>query len=489
MLRRSLLLAAAPLALGACVAPTAVAPSRVAVTPDQSLSRSSRMGVSSATAQDAWWTLYNDPVLGDLVQQALRDNLDVEVASARVAQARSMLDEQRRQRLPSTQMTAGAGVGSTATDQLAAALDDTPVRTGMRYDAGLDFSWDTDLNGRLGASVRKARAQADDAQAQADGVRIDIAVQTARAYVDICAYAARAADARRSIDLLDQSLAVQRRRLALGAGNRLDVVRTQGLADEAVAAMPELQAAHDNAIEQLAVLLGKPVDDVPAIARACHVVPQLQAALPVGDVGDLLRRRPDVRAAEQQLRASTAGIDIAAASLYPSVSIGAGVLSSASQVDELDARASTVWRLGPLLSWRFPHMSVARAQIAAAHADQRAALAAFDQSILRALASARMALNSYVAAQERQQALQHASTQTGEALALAQRGQSLGAVDALAVLDAQRSDVTARLQATASDAQVATAQLGLFRALGGGWKTTDATMPTNPHSGAAGSAP
>ncbi|MDR3447532.1 TolC family protein [Dyella sp.] len=490
MLRRFPFLAAVLLPLSACVPPTAVAPARVPITPDQGLLRHDQPGMSSAPAGTSWWTLYDDPLLGQLVQQALRDNLDLEAASARVAQARSVLDVRRRQRLPSTQLTAGAGYGSTATDQLAAALDDTPVRTGLRYDAGLDFSWDTDLNGRLGASVRQARAHAGEVQARADGVRIDVAVETARAYVDICGYAARVIDARRSIDLLNQSLAVQRKRLTAGAGNRLDVVRTQGLVDEATAALPDLQAAHDNAIEELAVLLGKPVDGMPAGATDCHAVPQLSAALPVGDVGDLLKRRPDVRAADQHLRASTAGIDIATAELYPSVSIGAGVLSSASHVSELDARASTVWRIGPLLSWRFPNVAVARAQIAAARADQRAALADFDQSILRALASVRTALNSYAAAQRRREALQHASTQTGEALTLAQRGQSLGAVDALDVLDAERSDVAARLAATASDANVAVAQLGLFRALGGGWQATDAAAPApSPRSGAAGSAP
>jgi len=487
MHRRCLFLLALLLPLSACVPPSAVPSSRVSTTLDQTLIGQEQPGITAALAWEAWWSRYDDPVLGQLVQQALQGNRDLEAASAKVAQARSLLDARRRERLPSTQLAAGAGYGSTATDQLAAALDDTAVRTGLRYDAGLDFSWDTDLNGRMRATVRQARAHAGEVQAHADGIRIDVATETARAYVDSCGYAARVIDARRSLDLLNQSLSVQRRRLAAGAGNRLDVARTQGLADEAAAELPGLQAGHDNAIEELAVLLGKSVDALPAGATTCHAVPQLSAALPVGNVGDLLKRRPDVREADEHLRASTAGIDIATAALYPSVSMGVGVASSASHVDELDARASTVWRIGPLLSWSFPNVAVARARITASRADQRAALAQFDQSILRALASVRTSLNSYVAAQRRREALQHASEQTGEALALAQRGQVLGAIDALSLLDAERSDVAARLAATASDTNVAVAQIGLFRALGGGWQTDAAAMP--PRSGMAGSAP
>lgn len=490
LMHRTALTACLLLALNACATRQPVPPDLASIHPQGVLVPAPSTLVSPAPAVDTWWNLYDDPKLGRLIQDALHDNLDLKAAAARVAQARAVLDARKRARLPTTRVTAGAGEGSTLDDQLAAALDDTPVRTGMRYDAGLDFSWDTDIQGRLGASVRAAHAHAAEVQALADATRIDITVETARAYVDICGYAARVGDARQSLDLLRQSLTLQRRLLDSGAGNRLDVVRTQALADEAAAAIPALQAAHDNAIQELSVLLARPADALPGDATACHVVPRLTAAPPAGDVAALLKRRPDVRAADDHLRASTAGIDLAVSELYPSLSIGAELLSSAPSIGELNARSSMVWRIGPLLSWSFPNLSVARARIAGAKAGQREALAQFDKSILRAIADVQVALGSYQAAETQHNALQHASAQTGEALRLAQRARQLGAVDALDLLDAQRSDVKARLAATASDADVAIAQLGLFRALGGGWQTAPDLEPSMPApSGPSGSAP
>ncbi|MBB3226543.1 NodT family efflux transporter outer membrane factor (OMF) lipoprotein [Luteibacter sp. Sphag1AF] len=432
-------------------------------------------GVSSDAPVDAWWTLYDDPVLVRVVDDALRDNLDIRVAAARVAQARSVIDESRRARLPSTSVTAGAGYGSTLADQVGAALNDTPIRTGMRYDAGLDFAWDTDIQGRQSATIRAARASAAETQAHADGVRIDVAAEAARAYIDICAFAVRATDAQRSLDLLSRSAALHAKMRAIGAGNQLDVVRTQALAEEAAAAIPPLQAAHDNAIYELALLMGTSATTLPDDVTSCHAVPRLTSPLPTGDIAGLLRRRPDVRAADERLKVSTAGIDVATSQLYPSISLGAGLLSSAPTIGGLDQRSSTVWRVGPLLSWSFPNLSVARARIAGAHADQQATLALFDKTILHAIADVRMALTSYAAAQQHYAALQRASDQASEALRLAQIGHSLGASTAIDLLDAERSDVAARQAVSASHADVAVAQVGLFRALGGGWQRADTT--------------
>jgi outer membrane protein TolC len=171
------------------------------------------------------------------------------------------------------------------------------------------------------------------------------------------------------------------------------------------------------------------------------------------------------------------------------VSIGTEVLSSAPSLGGLDARSSMVWRLGPLLSWSFPNVGIARAKIAGAKADQRAALAQFDKSILRAITDVKVALVSYDAAQKQQASLQHASEQTGEALRLALLGRSLGSATAMDLLDAERSDVAARLAVSASNANVAVAQIGLFRTLGGGWQQPTATGATPSPSGVSGSAP
>lgn len=463
------------LAVGGCaVGPVSSPPSTIAV-PATFTPAGPAIAATPAAAQ--WWRLYRNPTLDALVSEALLNNRELRVAAANLAQAHAALGQRRSARQPQTRLSAGAGYGSTVNDQLAAALDQTAIRTGARYDAGFDTGWELDLSGRLGHAIQAAAADAEATQATSDGVRVAVAAETTRAYVDSCAYAARAAVARQSLALLKRSLQVQTHLQQAGSATPLEVARSAALAEQAGAAIAPLEAGRQNALYELAVLTGRAPDTLAAAATGCTALPQLDAAIPLGNVSALLQRRPDVRAAERRLRASSARIGVASAALYPDVAIMGSVASSAPSIGNMGQKNAIAWSIGPVLSWRFPNRGAARAQIAAAQAGEAAALARFDAAILAALKDVRQALASYQASLQQRHDLQAAASQSSEALRLAQLSRDAGAISALELLDAERSAVDAAARLAAADAEVATGQIVLFKSLGGGWQQAPA-IPT-----------
>ncbi|MQA57926.1 efflux transporter outer membrane subunit [Pseudomonas piscis] len=422
-------------------------------------------------SDDQWWRLYRDPALNAAVQEALGQNRELRVAAANLLQAKALLREADSLDQPQTRLSANTGYGSTADDQLEAALGDSRrIRTGTRSGIGLDVQWEMDLFGRLQGLEQAARADAEAARAAEDGLRVVVAAETTRAWLQACSYGQRLDVARQSLALVEQGRDLTAELHRSGAALPLDVARAEGLVGQVRAAVPPLEAGRQRALAELAVLLGRLPGDVPAQVQACRQAPALIASLPGGDALAMLRRRPDVRQAERRLVAATARIGVARADLYPRISLGAGIASSAHHPSGFDERDASVWRLGPLLSWSFPNFTAVRARIAQADARESAALAEFDRSILGALKEQRQALNDYQAAGQRQQDLQLAAERNQEALRLAGLARAAGASSALDYLDAQRTDVASRAAAARADAQLIDSQVLLFKAFGGGWR-------------------
>ncbi|AZC27692.1 efflux transporter outer membrane subunit [Pseudomonas sessilinigenes] len=450
--------------LGAC----SVGPQRA---PSTTLSLPADPSPAREPGSDQWWRLYQDPALNAAVEEALSHNRDLRAAAANLLQARALLREADTLDQPQTQLSANAGYGSTADDQLEAALgDNRRIRTGTRYGIGLDVQWEMDLFGRLHGLEQAARADADAARAAEDGLRVVVAAETTRAWLQACSYGQRLDVARQSLALVEQGRDLTAELHRSGAALPLDVARAEGLVGQVRAAVPSLEAGRQRALAELAVLLGRLPGDVPARAQACRQPPALIASLPGDDALAMLRRRPDVSQAERRLAAATARIGVARAELYPRISLGAGIASSAHHPDGFDERDASVWRLGPLLSWSFPNISAVRARIAQADARESAALAEFDRSILVALKEQRQALSDYQAAGQRQQDLQLAAERNHEALRLAGLARAAGASSALDYLDAQRTDVASRSAAARADGQLIDAQVLVFKAFGGGWR-------------------
>lgn len=419
---------------------------------------------AEAAARD-WWRMYRDPVLDGLVADALAANTDVRVAVARLERARAALREVRNDRTP--QATAGAS----ATYGRASQLQSLPGLDRERWtvDGGLDVSYEVDLFGRISRNVEAARGDVGAAQADADAVRVAVVAETTRAYADAAAAAERLAVAERIVALLDRSLRLTSRRAEVGMTTPLDTARIAALREQRRADVPALAAERQAALFRLATLTGRAPADLPPVAAARTDTLRLDRPIPVGDGAALLARRPDVRAAERRLAAATARIGVATADLYPRISLGGSIGATSTTFGDFFGAGPFNWLLGPLISWNV-NQGRARARIAGAEADTRAALATFDGTVLTALEETETALARYKGALERRGALLAARDQAERAVRITRAQQREGQIDSLSLLDSERTFADAEAALALADAEIARAQIDLFRVLGGGWQ-------------------
>lgn len=464
-MRNFLIATVSALTLAACaVGPDFATPSSPVTASGPFLS--TKAGATTTAPADAnWWRLYDDPVLDGLVADALAANTDVRVAVARIAKARAALREVRGDRLPSTNLSAGANYGRVSEGQVPAGAD----REGWQVDAGLTVGYEVDLFGRIGRGVEAARGDLAAAEADADAVRVTIVAETARAYADAASSAERLAVAERIVSLLDQSVKLTARRAEVGLTTRLDTARVAALRNQRAADIPAIAAERDAALFRLATLTGRTPADLPPVAAARTTTLRLDQPIPVGDGAALLARRPDVAAAERRLAAATARIGVATADLYPKVTLGASVGQTSSGLGDLFGGGPLRWLLGPLISWNFLNQEATRARIEGAEADTQAALATFDGTVLRALEETETALSGYAHMLDRRTALQSARDEAQVAVRITRAQQREGAIDGLAALDAERTFAEAEGALALADARIADAQVDLFRALGGRW--------------------
>jgi NodT family efflux transporter outer membrane factor (OMF) lipoprotein len=465
----TLLLTASALSLAACAAvgPDHAPPS-VPATAQAKFVSSSFGGVAEADARDDWWRLYNDPVLDGLVQQALAANKDIAVATANIAIARANLRGARSERLPRTDVAAGAQYGRPN------GLSRAP---GQGWDwalsTGFDVSYEVDLFGRVRRGIEASRADVAAAEAARDEARVIVAAETARAYGDILSSERQLEVARHTVELLEATVKLAQKRFDAGRTSRLDLVRVTALRDQQRAHIPEFEADLESATFRLATLTGHTPAERPVIGGTGKTL-ELAQAIPVGDGRALLARRPDVREAERRLAASTARIGVATADLYPRITLGGSLGAAATSLASLFTGGAVGLLAGPLLSWGFPNQEATRARIAGARAQSQADLARFDKTVLTALEETETALSRYSNQIERRAALQSARDEAEKAARITRAQLREGRADSLAVLDAERTLAQAEADLAEADERLTDAQVDLFRALGGGWQTRDA---------------
>lgn len=458
-----LLTAASLLALAACATgPDYIAPATPATAAAPFLSTSP--AVTTAPADAEWWRLYRDPVLDGLIADALAANTDVRVAVARIERARAALREVRSDRTPTV------GVDAAANYQRFSALQAVPGvdRETSVVDGGLNISYELDLFGRISRGVEAARGDLGAAQADADAVRVTVVAETTRAYADAAAAAERIAVAERIVALLDRQLGTTRRRTEVGLTTPIDTARIASLRDQRAADIPSLLADRQAALFRLATLTGRTPQDLPPVAAARTATLRLDQPVPVGDGAALLARRPDVAAAERRLAAATARIGVATADLYPRITLGGSIGQTSSGLGNLFGAGPLNFLLGGLLNWNLDQ-NRARARIAGAEADTQAALATFDGRVLTALQETETALSAYARRLERRTALQRARDEAAQVARITRAQQREGQIDSLAQLDAERTLADTEALLALADAEIARAQIDLFRVLGGRW--------------------
>lgn len=422
---------------------------------------------SEAQPARNWWQLYQDDTLDDLVQRALAGNTDLRIAEANLSRARAIYLETGSALYPSTDITGGAQYNRDQTTW--SGLGTAPEQ--WTYSAGLGLSYEVDLFGRIRRYRQAAKADMEAEAAALDTVRLVVVAETTRAYVDSCTLGKSIEVAKHSVQLATRSLQLIRQREQVGAAMRLDVERAQASLARAEAALAPVMGQHQQRLLELSALMGLVPAQVPLQAQQCKRIPEYANSLPVGNGAQLLRRRPDVLAAERQLAADTARIGIAVANLYPSITLGA----SANYLSNDHLRGDQTWSfgIGPLISWHFPNQIAARAQVEQAETQTAASLARFDGTVLQALKETEQALADYNAAMKQRSALMRSRDHADNAFKLAQQRYQSGVIDYLNVLVAQASLIDAEAELIAAEQRLGSHRVSVFLALGGGWEQRD----------------
>ena len=421
--------------------------------------------VSQDPVPAGWWKLYDDPVLNGLVEEALKANTDLRVAAANLARAQAIAGEADDAGGFSAGASAAAMHSRESREQFLKA-EQLPVEN--LADVGVKVSYQVDLVGRIKRAAEAAHADAEASQAALDLARVSVAADVARAYVEACANGHELAVAQKTLDLQSRSLGVTQKLVKAGRGTAVDVTRAQAQLDLSRASLPTFQSRRRAALYRLATLTGKPPAEFPRAVEACVAPPTLSRPIPVGDGAALLKRRPDVRQAERTLAGQTARIGVAMGALYPNITLGVGAGSTGLLADIGQAPANR-WGLTSLISWTLPGEGE-RARIRQAEAGADGALARFDGVVLTALRETETSLDAYAHDLQRQAALKAARDQAALAETQAQTLYRAGKSPYLAGLDAQRTLASAEAALATSDSQVATDQVNLFLALGGGWE-------------------
>lgn len=427
---------------------------------------------AGAADLDAWWRALGDPTLDRLVASGLAKNLDVRQAQVRIREARSLRESVAGALAPAI----GAHAGVTRMEQSMNGqlpLAQIPIikRDLTLHDVGFDMSWELDVFGRTRRAVESAEARAQAQEELAHGVQVSVAAEIARTYLTMRGAQRELAARTALVAALSRSLETVRLRVQAGDLAPVDAERAEGQYLDARAALPALQAQMHAAALGLGVLLGQLPESEAGLTRTAAPEPAL-APFPVGERADLLRRRPDVQAAERLLAGATADIGLAKAEWFPRFTLSASGGYVAQQTGQLFQRSSQTFSVAPFISWRILDGGTIKAQIHAAEARQEEAALAYEQTVLTALSDGERACSNYRLALEATEAQRAALDFARRAYHHAELRYQQGDIALGELLDAERvlreaEDGFARVQTGAAIDLVA-----LCKALGGGWRQT-----------------
>lgn len=447
-----------------------------------------------------WWTRLRDPLLDQLVEEAVNGNLDVATAKARIREARASYRQAVGALFPAVTSSESARHSKGASSQSQAISSSStigntspPSQSGSAstyslYQAGLDASWELDLFGANRRSVEAAAYGVDAANENLRSVLLILVGDVTSNYVQARGYQARIALARRTALSQDETTQITRNRLAAGTATAADVANATGQAATTRAAIPTLEISYAEAVHRLSVLTGRPPAALADRLGKAQPIPIPKLPVPTGVPADMLLTRPDVRLAERQYAQHTAKIGQAEAALYPSVSLTGNIATAGTKLGDLGKNSSISWSFGPTASVPIFNGGKLRAAVEIAQAQRDQRFVAYQSSVLIALRDVEDALVSLGKEHSRSRTLTAAATAYRQAASLSQSLYRAGSSSFLDVLTAERSLYSAEDALLQSRVLIATDFVALNKALGGGWDGyIDALKPevvdtnTGPH--------
>jgi len=410
-----------------------------------------------------WWGTLNDPELESLVERAVKGNLDLKNARARIREARALRGIRRADLFPTLD------AGGSATKSRSSENSGTGKEIKL-YSAGFDAGWELDIFGGTRRAIEAAQADLEATQEDLHDVLVSLLAEVALNYVEVRTYQTRLAVTEANIKSQEETYELNRSRYHAGIIDDLAVQQSLYNLENIRSHIPTLQTGLAAAKNRLAVLLGKKPGEVHQELAEKKPIPMLPVTVAVGIPAETLRHRPDIRRAERNLAAQTARIGVATADLYPKFRLmGTIGLESISTGDFLES-ASRTWSIGPGISWNIFHGGAIRQNIKVRSALQEQALIQYESAVLKALEEVENVLVAYAKEQRRRESLAKATNAANRAVLLARDQYQAGLVDFNNVLIAQRSLLSFQNELAQSEGAVVSNLVRLYKALGGGWK-------------------
>ncbi len=412
-----------------------------------------------------WWTIFNDPLLNDYINQAAQQNKDLEIALANLRYARALRREENAAFLPQI------GGAAQASRSKSSAATSTTGNANIRnlYDTGFDASWELDIFGGNRRAIEAADARIGSAQASYHDVMLSTLAEVARNYYEARGLQKRITLLENNADLQQQTFEVVKARLEVGEASEFDLSRARGEYQLTRARVPNLKAELNASIYTLSVLLGQPPEALLAEMSTVKPLPAPPDIVPVGLRSDILRRRPDIKIAERALAAYTAEIGVETSALFPKLFLTGDIGSQARVFGDLFSASGGIWSLGSLVQWSVFEGGAIRARIKAKEAQSEGALALYEKTVLEALADVETTLTRYGQEIETRKRLNDGVQSRRQSVRLAKDLFNTGETDYLAVLDSERELTASEDDLVISETNSITKLIALYAALGGGW--------------------
>ncbi len=444
-----------------------------------------------------WWRLFNDPVLTALEQQVAASNLDVRLASVRLAESRYQRGIAAASQFPDLNGNASytrekisdkgvaalfSGAGTTAASEAnglsgtSGAIPTNAITSGTSapafdlYQAGFDASWEVDLWGRVRRTVESADASVLASAESRRNTMLTSLAELARDYIQLRGQQRDLAIAHQTLASEQQSLAVTRQRQQGGLTTDLDVTNAASQVATTASEIPRIEQNIASSINALSLLLGETPGALTAQLSTPQPVPPVPPLVPVGLPSQLAERRPDIRQASAQLHAATADIGAAEADFFPKVTLSGSIGLQSLQFKDLGTWGARQFSAGPSITLPIFEGGQLKYTLDLRKVQQQEAAVTYQQTVLRAFHEVDNALTAYAAEQRRRDELAKAVAQGRQALGLARQQYTQGLSNFLDVLTAQRTLYSAEQQYADSTTTVSTNLVQLYKALGGGWE-------------------
>ncbi len=431
----------------------------------------------------AWWKLFDDPLLKSLIERALESNLDLKTAGARIAEARAARGVARAALQPSigasdgytrvrggiAQGLTGAGILSGSPQSRTSLL--APFETSV-FQLGFDSSWEIDFFGGLRKSLAAAAADVRASQEARNDVRVAVAAEVGRNYLQLRGAQRRLSIVGNNIALQKDSLELTAARRKAGLAPELDVVRAAAQLHETQAGAPPLEARIDQSIHALGVLLRLDPARLVSELRPEAPLPALPESLPTGVPADLLLRRPDLRRAEFEMAAAAARVSAARSDLYPKITLTGLAGRQATEAGNLTLGLGNFFSFGPGVRLPLFTGGRIRSNIAVQQARSEQVVFRYEAAVLESLRDVEDALSAFRHEKDRLDHLREALLHNRDAVSLTRELYSKGLGDYLGVLDAQRELLLVEDQVAQSQTSLAVTLVALYKALGGGWEVS-----------------